>query len=456
MQIGGWEKGLGDLVGDLGEKFGGEEVIPIEVMRAAAAASVTYVPCRLSGSSNIPARSKHRSVHIQIRNNNSAVVTLGRTQATAHVRAVLAPPSSRHTRTGREGTLRFRAASAPHEEALASLEAGAARVLERAFVGRQRRALDLESLCVTAGKRVWHIEVALAITCADDGCATEALGIAAVAALRAFRRPEVSVDTTGANVTHIDGADDAHADKVVVHDPRDREPVPLSLLTQPLPFQFAVLDGVIIPDPTPLEVAAASAPRGAETGSEVMVVVNERGEVSQLAKLGGGAMSPDAINKCMTAASRRHEEIMKVIDETLASHEKAKIAARIRRHGAAVAASRKDDRAMAAASASANAASGMVVDAAPSPTQGNHNLAGTIGLRRMDAPTLEGAPPAVPDAWPPSHGPASKTAKSSVIGPDDTPANTDAQRHPTMLAEDPSDLEDALLVKKAKKAKRKS
>ena len=76
---------------------------------------------------------------------------------------------------------------------------------------------------------MWHLRVDLHVL-DHQGNLTDACGLAALAVLMAFRRPDVTVG----------GGDDGQA--VTVHPPDQREPVPLSLHHLPLPISFALFE----------------------------------------------------------------------------------------------------------------------------------------------------------------------------------------------------------------------
>ncbi len=69
-----------------------------------------------------------------------------------------------------------------------------ARLVERGL--RQSRAIDEEALCVIAGRKVWSLRVDIHVL---DHCGnlTDVCCLAALGALMAFRRPEVSVTADG-------------------------------------------------------------------------------------------------------------------------------------------------------------------------------------------------------------------------------------------------------------------
>lgn len=64
------------------------------------------------------------------------------------------------------------------------------RIIERAL--KTSRAIDTEALCIATGEKVWSIRVDLHVV-DDGGNVKDCAGIAAIAALLHFRRPEVSV-----------------------------------------------------------------------------------------------------------------------------------------------------------------------------------------------------------------------------------------------------------------------
>ena len=64
-------------------------------------------------------------------------------------------------------------------------------ILQRCL--RDCSCLDTESLCITSGLRVWTVRVDIHVL-NYDGNLADATCVAAIAALRHFRRPDVSVD----------------------------------------------------------------------------------------------------------------------------------------------------------------------------------------------------------------------------------------------------------------------
>ena len=127
-------------------------------------------------------------------------------------------------------------------------------LVERAIL----RAIDVESLCVVPGSRVWAVKCQLVVE-DDCGAVLDACSIAACAALLHFRRPEVTV----------------LGEEVTVHSIEERVPVPLSVHYIPLCISFALLDVQAIVES---EVEAAKSDdkqeRNAASNSNVVALVD--------------------------------------------------------------------------------------------------------------------------------------------------------------------------------------
>lgn len=89
------------------------------------------------------------------------------------------------------------------------------RYLERSI--RDNDTLDTESLCIKAGDKVWMISCDVKLVDYHGG-AIDACTLSCIAALKAFRRPEVSLTEDGLQIHHSDA----------------REPLPLALNHSPL------------------------------------------------------------------------------------------------------------------------------------------------------------------------------------------------------------------------------
>ncbi|EON64423.1 hypothetical protein W97_03654 [Coniosporium apollinis CBS 100218] len=166
------------------------------------------------------------------------------------------------------------------------------RLLEKAI--RRSSALDTEGLCIIAGLKCFALRADVHVLDHDGGL-VDAACIALVAALRHFRRPDVSVE----------------GEKVTVYSIREREPVPLSLLHHPLCVTFSYFNGG--------EIALVDANLAEEQVSEAEVVVtmNRHGEVCQVAKYGGLPIDALALLNCTNVALAKVQMLDKVIQQRL-------------------------------------------------------------------------------------------------------------------------------------------
>lgn len=146
------------------------------------------------------------------------------------------------------------------------------RSLERAF--KNSRAVDLESLCIITGQRVWNIRVDIHVI-EDDGNVLDATMLSALAALTDFRRPDVQVSAT---------------QEVTVFSSFERHPVPLSLHHFPLSVSFGIYQGqngeiICLSDPNNLETLSQE--------SSITFVMNRQGEIVHMIKPGGLSVSSE-------------------------------------------------------------------------------------------------------------------------------------------------------------------
>ena len=184
------------------------------------------------------------------------------------------------------------------------------RLVERGL--RESRAVDLEALCVQPGRKVWHLQVDVRLL---DNCgnATDAVGLAALGALCAFRRPDVTVDPDAPG-------------GIIIHPPTDKEPLPLTLHHLPLPISFAFFEAgeVIALDPLSKEEAAAS--------GSFTVTMNPQGELCAAQKAHGVGITPAQVMQCMRIAATKVKDLTAQLRKALEAHEVARVAARVRRH----------------------------------------------------------------------------------------------------------------------------
>ncbi|KAF2477440.1 exoribonuclease [Lindgomyces ingoldianus] len=166
------------------------------------------------------------------------------------------------------------------------------RILEKAI--RRSNALDTESLCIIAGIKCFALRADVHIVDHDGGL-IDASCIAVMAALQHFRRPDVLVEGEKATVLSV----------------REREPIPLSILHQPLCVTFSYYeDGEIF------LVDANLAEEQVRQG-EVIVTMNRHGEVCQVAKYGGATVDPLAILNYINVALGKVKDMSAFIQKRL-------------------------------------------------------------------------------------------------------------------------------------------
>ncbi|KAI0166108.1 ribosomal protein S5 domain 2-type protein [Xylariaceae sp. FL1272] len=230
-----------------------------------------------------------------------ADVTLGKTRVLANVSAEVTTP---YTDRPFDGiftiTTELSPMASPAFEVNRPTETEVllSRLLEKTV--RRSNALELESLCLIAGQKCWSVRVDLHVL-SHDGNLIDASCIAVVAALRHFRKLDVS--TEGDNVT--------------VYTPAEREPVPLSWLHSPycVTFSFYGDNGEIM-------LADASLLEEQLRLSSCTVSLNKHGEICQVAKLGGSAVDAVLLVQCASAAVTKVKEFSTLVDQKLADDAK--------------------------------------------------------------------------------------------------------------------------------------
>lgn len=166
------------------------------------------------------------------------------------------------------------------------------RILEKAI--RRSNALDTESLCIIAGQKCFALRADVHIIDHDGGL-IDASCIAVMAALQHFRRPDVQVE----------------GEKAIILSVREREPIPLSILHQPLCVTFSYFE-----DDEVYLVDADAAEEQVRQG-QVIITMNKHGEVCQIAKYGGATINPLALLQCTNIALDKVKQIGKFIQQKL-------------------------------------------------------------------------------------------------------------------------------------------
>ncbi|XP_027030351.1 exosome complex component RRP45 [Tachysurus fulvidraco] len=229
-------------------------------------------------------------------------VILGKTRVLAQVSCELVPPKdSRPT----EGIMFFNLELSPmaspgfqsnrQSELLVTLN----RQLERCL--RNSRCIDMESLCVISGEKVWQIRVDVHIL-NHDGNLMDAASVAAISALCHFKRPEVA----------IQGRD------VTVFGPEERDPIPLSVYHMPICVSFAFFQqgSYLLVDPCEKEELVMD--------GLLVLAMNKHREICSIQSSGGIMLLKDQVLRCSKIASVKVSEITELITKALENDRRAR------------------------------------------------------------------------------------------------------------------------------------
>ncbi|KAG8979607.1 hypothetical protein FRB90_008049, partial [Tulasnella sp. 427] len=171
-------------------------------------------------------------------------------------------------------------------------EVAITRMLEKVI--KRSGAVDLESLCILAGQRVWHVRLTLHFL-SDEGNMLDCACLAGITALRHFRRPEVEVI----------------GEEVIIHSPEERAPMVLSMHHTPICITFALFEDSASPvlDPSHLETQLAT--------TTVHLALNAQKELCVMHKAGGMPMSVEEIMRCVRIGVERVKEVSRMVNDAL-------------------------------------------------------------------------------------------------------------------------------------------
>ncbi|ETO20644.1 hypothetical protein RFI_16573 [Reticulomyxa filosa] len=145
-------------------------------------------------------------------NPGSVEVQLGGTRVFAKVSQMLVQPQIGKSN---QGIVVFRTLVPPHLKMSKEVVDRITQIIERGFV--ESKAIDLETLCVLFGEQVWHLRVDISVI-QDKGNLVDCANLAALAALKHHRRPDVTVVGS----------------KITVHSISEKLPLPLNIHHLPI------------------------------------------------------------------------------------------------------------------------------------------------------------------------------------------------------------------------------
>jgi exosome complex component RRP45 len=165
------------------------------------------------------------------------------------------------------------------------------RIVERGL--RESGAIDTEALCIVAGEKVWSVRLDMHVL-DDFGNLTDCCSIGAITALHHFKRPDVTIS----------------GDAVVVHSPKEKTPVALSIHHMPISISFAVFgDGLLVVDPQWKEEKVCN--------GRLTMTLNAQHELCAMQKAGGVALPVDKILEASLIAQVKVIEISEAIHAAL-------------------------------------------------------------------------------------------------------------------------------------------
>lgn len=171
-------------------------------------------------------------------------------------------------------------------------EANVTHIVDR--VVRHSNALDTESLCIVQGVSCWSVRADVHVL-DFDGNLTDAVCIAVMAALQHFRRPDAVVR---------DG-------QVIVYGVDERVPVALNITHKPLSITFNVFnEGKNL-------ILDASLKEELASDGELVIGMNNAGEVCYLSKYGGTPLEAYDILGKSTVALEKIKDINARVDKVL-------------------------------------------------------------------------------------------------------------------------------------------
>ncbi len=226
----------------------------------------------------------------------SAHVTLGKTQVMAGVKVDVGTPFKD---TPNQGVLMVHAEFVPLASPL--FEPGPpdenaielARVVDRSL--REVKAVDLESLVIREGEKVWLLWVDLYII-DHDGNLFDASMLAAMAALLNTKLPDYEELETG---------------DIVIK--RERSLGSLKINHKVVSVTVANIDGYLLVDPDYEEEAIAD--------SKLVISFDESYRIVGMQKSGEGAWKPEEIKRAIGIAKNAAEVYFKALDEAIAKKE---------------------------------------------------------------------------------------------------------------------------------------
>ncbi|CAL1539991.1 unnamed protein product [Lymnaea stagnalis] len=236
-------------------------------------------------------------------------VELGKTRVLAQVSCEVGQPKQTRPHDGvLYVNVELSPMACPSFEAGRQTEEGVelSRLMERCL--KESRCMDLESLCIVAGEKAWHIRIDIHVL-NHEGNILDCSSIAAIAALAHFRRPDVTVQ----------------GQEITIHSMEDRNPVPLSIHHIPLlvSFAFFIQGKYMIVDPSEKEEKVME--------GKMVIGMNKHREICTLQVTGEMLLLKEQVLRCSNIAVMKVTKITELIHTALANDKQARL--RGEKHG---------------------------------------------------------------------------------------------------------------------------
>lgn len=183
------------------------------------------------------------------------------------------------------------------------------RLLEKTI--KESNAIDTESLCLISGDKVWRITCNISVLDYDGGNVIDAIVISTMAALRAFRKCEVTLNSQGFNVKT-----NTPITSIIIHSSDEREPLPLALHHTPLSVTIGIFK-TSIESKSIVLIADPSNEEEIWMNGSLQFCINAHGEICVVNKKGNVGIKSSIIMKAANLASDRAKVLHNILQQAL-------------------------------------------------------------------------------------------------------------------------------------------
>ncbi|KRX00598.1 Ribosomal protein S5 domain 2-type fold [Pseudocohnilembus persalinus] len=167
------------------------------------------------------------------------------------------------------------------------------KLLERII--KETKAVDVESLCLITGKRVWSLNIDICMI-NNDGNLIDCIYLSVMTSLLHFRKPYVTIESQ---------------EKIKIYSEVEKNPQPLSIHHIPIAFTFCLFHNgrVVVCDPLRLEEQIMD--------GRITITMNIYKDICNIHKPGGAPIDPSILSIMIQTASLKVTQMTKFIREIL-------------------------------------------------------------------------------------------------------------------------------------------